>query len=87
MLCKYFWQVALQFPDHLLPHSVQIAITLSQQNEQCKIYILGDTSYGRYLISNYTLVIIHYSCCVDEVAAEHVGADGIIHFGHACLTV
>lgn len=26
------------------------------------------------------------SCCVDEVAAQHVNADGIIHFGHACLT-
>ncbi|XP_032689684.1 2-(3-amino-3-carboxypropyl)histidine synthase subunit 2 isoform X2 [Odontomachus brunneus] len=25
------------------------------------------------------------SCCVDEIAAEHVNADGIIHFGHACL--
>jgi diphthamide biosynthesis protein 2 len=23
---------------------------------------------------------------VDEVAAQHVNADGIIHFGHACLT-
>ena len=37
-----------------------------------RIYILGDTSYGE--------------CCVDEVAAEHIGADGIIHFGHVCLT-
>ena len=37
-----------------------------------RVYILGDTSYGE--------------CCVDEVAAEHIGADGIIHFGHACLT-
>lgn len=35
-------------------------------------FILADTSYG--------------SCCVDEVAAQHVNADGIIHFGHACLT-
>ena len=26
------------------------------------------------------------SCCVDEVAAEHVQADCIIHFGPACLT-
>lgn len=26
------------------------------------------------------------SCCVDEVAAEHVGAEALIHFGHACLT-
>ena len=27
------------------------------------------------------------SCCVDEVAADHVSADAIIHYGTACLTV
>ncbi|KAL1130670.1 hypothetical protein AAG570_011912 [Ranatra chinensis] len=27
-----------------------------------------------------------FSCCVDEVAAEHVKADAIIHYGHACLS-
>ena len=32
------------------------------------------------------LYMLFCSCCVDEVAAEHIGADGIIHFGHACLT-
>lgn len=36
------------------------------------MYILGDTSYG--------------SCCVDEIAAAHINADSIIHFGHACLS-
>ncbi|KAH0842361.1 Diphthamide biosynthesis protein 2 [Fonsecaea pedrosoi] len=34
--------------------------------------ILGDTSYG--------------SCCVDEIAAEHVDADAVIHYGRACLS-
>lgn len=29
---------------------------------------------------------IYSSCCVDEIAAEHVAADAIIHFGHACLS-
>lgn len=33
--------------------------------------VLGDTSYG--------------DCCVDCVAAEHVGSDGIIHFGNTCF--
>lgn len=37
-----------------------------------RVYVLGDTSYGE--------------CCVDEVAAEHIGADSVIHFGNACLT-
>lgn len=26
------------------------------------------------------------SCCVDEVAAEHVAADCIVHYGSACLS-
>lgn len=26
------------------------------------------------------------SCCVDEVAAEHVGAEAVLHYGPACLS-
>lgn len=26
------------------------------------------------------------SCCVDEVAAQHVDADLIVHYGHTCLS-
>uniref|UniRef100_A0A8B9PQ55 2-(3-amino-3-carboxypropyl)histidine synthase subunit 2 n=1 Tax=Apteryx owenii TaxID=8824 RepID=A0A8B9PQ55_APTOW len=37
-----------------------------------EMYILGDTTYG--------------SCCVDEVAAEHVGAEALVHYGPACLS-
>ncbi|PGH17852.1 diphthamide biosynthesis protein 2 [Polytolypa hystricis UAMH7299] len=37
-----------------------------------RLYILGDTSYG--------------TCCVDEVAAEHVNADVVVHYGRACLS-
>lgn len=37
-----------------------------------KFYILADTSYG--------------NCCVDEVAAEHVNADVVVHYGRACLS-
>ena len=33
---------------------------------------MGDTSYGE--------------CCVDGVAAEHVGADSVIHFGDTCFS-
>lgn len=36
------------------------------------VWVLADTSYS--------------SCCVDEVAAEHVGADVVVHFGDACLS-
>ncbi|XP_012259507.2 2-(3-amino-3-carboxypropyl)histidine synthase subunit 2 [Athalia rosae] len=64
-------KICLQFPDHLLPDSVEIALRLEKLVDK-KIFILGDSSYG--------------SCCVDEVTAQHVNADGIIHFGHACLS-
>ncbi|MCJ1255045.1 Diphthamide biosynthesis protein 2 [Lignoscripta atroalba] len=37
-----------------------------------KLYILADTSYG--------------ACCVDEIAAEHVDADVVVHYGRACLS-
>jgi diphthamide biosynthesis protein 2 len=43
----------------------------SPESTSLKLYILGDTSYG--------------SCCVDEVAAQHVDAQFIIHYGNACL--
>ena len=36
-----------------------------------RVSVLGDTSYG--------------DCCVDCVAAEHVGSDGLIHFGDTCF--
>ncbi|XP_077133026.1 2-(3-amino-3-carboxypropyl)histidine synthase subunit 2 isoform X2 [Ranitomeya variabilis] len=64
-------KVALQFPDDLLGCSVTIAKKLEDATG-AKIYILGDTSYG--------------SCCVDEVAAEHVGAEALVHYGRACLS-
>ncbi|KAJ8509157.1 hypothetical protein ONZ45_g8661 [Pleurotus djamor] len=66
-------KVALQFPDHLLPHSVPIFRSLKSRVPAGQdIYILADTSYG--------------SCCVDEVAAQHVDADLIVHYGHACMS-
>lgn len=39
---------------------------------QENLFILGDTSYG--------------ACCVDEVAAEHVDADVVVHYGRSCLS-
>jgi Putative diphthamide synthesis protein len=26
------------------------------------------------------------SCCVDEVSAQHVDADAVVHYGHACTS-
>ncbi|KAK8210455.1 putative diphthamide synthesis protein-domain-containing protein [Phyllosticta capitalensis] len=44
----------------------------SKPDEEEQLYILGDTSYG--------------ACCVDEVAAEHVDADVVVHYGRSCLS-
>lgn len=63
--------VALQFPDSLLPVSSRITSEI-ESGSSCKTFILADTSYG--------------SCCIDEVAAQHVLADVIIHYGEACLS-
>ncbi|XP_038580519.1 2-(3-amino-3-carboxypropyl)histidine synthase subunit 2 isoform X2 [Micropterus salmoides] len=68
---RQFEKVALQFPDELLGDSVAVSAEI-ERNSNVKSFILGDTSYG--------------SCCVDEVAAEHVGADCIVHYGSACLS-
>ncbi|KAL1943663.1 hypothetical protein VTO73DRAFT_4108 [Trametes versicolor] len=66
-------RIALQFPDELLPHSVPIFKTLkSRLASHRELYVLADTTYG--------------SCCVDEVAAQHVDADALVHYGHACMS-
>lgn len=65
-----FKKVCLQFPDDLLLDSVSVALCIEKYIDR-KVYILGDTTCG--------------SCCVDTIAAQHINADGIIHFGHACL--
>ncbi|XP_068702450.1 2-(3-amino-3-carboxypropyl)histidine synthase subunit 2-like [Montipora foliosa] len=66
-----FQKIALQFPDILLVDSSTVAAVLEKDTGK-KVFVLADTSYG--------------SCCVDEVAAQHVDADLIIHFGQACLS-
>ncbi|KAF2130298.1 diphthamide biosynthesis protein [Dothidotthia symphoricarpi CBS 119687] len=95
-------RIALQFPDHMLvdaprvyeqlgrglgrarkaPNETSAEGELSDKLEGTaigeerlvdeKLYILGDTSYG--------------ACCVDEVAAEHVDADVVVHYGRSCLS-
>jgi diphthamide biosynthesis protein 2 len=45
---------------------------LALDGEEEKLCILGDTSYG--------------ACCVDEIAAEHVDAEVVVHYGRSCLS-
>eukprot|EP00945_MAST-04E_sp_MAST-4E-sp1_P008209 g8209.t1 len=83
-------RVGFQLPDAFLPdaprilHAVstrldgrgQESVTSSELNgkgedSRTTCFVLGDTSYGE--------------CCVDEVNAEHLGADAIAHYGPSCL--
>lgn len=79
--------IALQFPDSLLPDAPFISqalneylVALSASNDVNNgeephlffVYVLGDTSYGE--------------CCVDEVAAQHLDTHIIVHYGSACLS-
>lgn len=74
--------VALQFPDSLLDYAPLVCQaltlfsehTLKAKSDDRKLFffVLGDTSYGE--------------CCVDEVAAQHLSADIVVHYGNACLS-
>ncbi|KAE8354890.1 hypothetical protein BDV28DRAFT_155869 [Aspergillus coremiiformis] len=55
-----------------LAHSVSRLHLADTTDPSPKLYILADTSYG--------------TCCVDEVAAEHVDADVVVHYGRSCLS-
>ncbi|KAL6707763.1 Diphthamide biosynthesis protein 2 [Coniothyrium glycines] len=55
-----------------MPPTLARAAADKSEAEEEKIFILGDTSYG--------------ACCVDEVAAEHIDADVVVHYGRACLS-
>lgn len=96
----FLCRVALQFPDELLSDASEVtwlmeeAVTsayrthfLQTLEEQKRdptpeiqqhldspplIFVLGDSTYG--------------SCCPDEVAAQHLNADVLIHYGYACLS-
>ena len=47
-------------------------LSLDSDPKPVKLTILADTSYG--------------SCCVDEIAGEHIDADAVVHYGRTCLS-
>ena len=53
-------------------NAVETLSTTAEKLPAVRLYILADTSYG--------------ACCVDEVAAEHISADAVVHYGRACLS-
>ncbi|KAK1000325.1 Diphthamide biosynthesis protein 2 [Friedmanniomyces endolithicus] len=45
---------------------------VDDEDSEERLCILADTSYG--------------ACCVDEIAAEHVDAEVVLHYGRSCLS-
>ncbi|KAI8474870.1 MAG: hypothetical protein J3K34DRAFT_517740 [Monoraphidium minutum] len=75
VLDRGYRRVTLQFPDDMLGEAPAVAKALQQELSACsdaKVYVLADTTYN--------------PLSVDEVAAQHVNADCVIHYGHASLT-
>ncbi|KAL0468307.1 Diphthamide biosynthesis protein 2 [Neurospora intermedia] len=50
----------------------QAPAPVESQPKARRVYVLADTSYS--------------ACCVDEIAAEHVNADVVVHYGRSCLS-
>ncbi|GAA5929266.1 2-(3-amino-3-carboxypropyl)histidine synthase [Sporobolomyces koalae] len=68
-----YQRIGLQFADEQLHDAVPVYRALRDKLPSDKeLYVLADTTYG--------------SCCVDEVAAQHVDADFVVHYGHTCLS-
>jgi len=78
----FYARVALQFPDELLCDAPEVCwqmeetlekkLLTSQHPSSVLVFCLGDTTFG--------------PCCPDEVAALHLNADVLVHYGHACLS-
>lgn len=62
-----FQRVAVQLPDELLSQACRYISQLQRRLPKRKLFLLGDSTYG--------------SSSVDEVGAEHYGADCIVHVG------
>lgn len=70
-LVKPYKRVTLQFPDTLIQDGGIVVDQLQRGVDTPEFWMLADTAYS--------------SCCVDEVAAQHVDADVVVHMGNACL--
>lgn len=75
---KCLWQihksqakrVALQFPEGLLLFSLTLS-SIIEEFGKVETVIMSDVAYG--------------ACCVDDLQAERLGCDYMIHYGHSCL--
>ena len=77
-------KIAIQFPDSMLHNSPEVVWMMEERvndilrdaDSNCDTsafcVVLGDTTSNE--------------CCADEVAAHHLDADVLVHYGHACLS-
>jgi hypothetical protein len=52
-----------------------------------RLWLMKSTLFA--FVPPILISIIYFSgdsCCVDEVAAQHVNADAMVHYGHACMS-
>jgi 2-(3-amino-3-carboxypropyl)histidine synthase len=64
--------VALQMPEGLLMYSGALADLLKRLCTGLQIVsVLGDVTYG--------------ACCVEDLTAQSIGAQLLVHYGHSCL--
>jgi len=79
-LLRHDERIALQFPDELLHDAADVCWQLEElllllnddDTSKFLVFVLGDTTYA--------------PCCPDHVAAAHLQADVLVHYGHACLS-
>lgn len=57
------------------------------------MYLQTHHMAGRFLyflmglrLQSYLTSLSLSSCCVDEVAAQHIDANAVVHYGHACMS-
>ena len=64
--------VALQMPEGLLLYATVLSDVLKRLAPTLEqVSILGDVTYG--------------ACCVDDLGAQALGAQLLVHYGHSCL--
>ena len=89
-------RVALQFPDELLEDSPEVCWLLEDKMRDDLEALATTSAATSPATTNATMIITPFcfvlgdttvnSCCPDEVAALHLNADVLIHYGHACLS-
>ena len=62
---------ALQMPEGLLMYGCVISDIIKRFTSVTAVVLLGDVTYG--------------ACCVDDLGAEALGCDFLVHYGHSCL--